>query len=145
MLSMLDKVLQAILKILKKKSEWVLVWSNASSTSAFKAQNIKLSLTGYDEVQIETRINKGTASDGGSSQMTFLRMGTGTYINAIHSLWDSGTAPGFATRNAWVNTAGVGFAGGYWHGGAASGGSSDNYIIPLNIWARKSSGGGQTS
>ena len=139
MLSILDKVLQAILKMLKKKSEWVLVWSNASPTSAFKAQNITLSLSEYDEVQIETRINKGTTSDGGSSQMTFLRMGTGTYINAIHSLWNGGAAPGFATRNAWVNTTSVGFADGYWHGEAASGGVSDNYIIPLNIWARKSS------
>lgn len=42
MLSMLDKILQAILKMLAKKDERVLLWKNASPTSDFNAQTITL-------------------------------------------------------------------------------------------------------
>ena len=42
MLSMLDKILQAILKMLKKKDERVLLWKNASPTSDFNVQTITL-------------------------------------------------------------------------------------------------------
>lgn len=51
-MSLLDKALQAILKMLKKKDEWVLIWQNASPTSTFAPQTINLDLSSYDEVRI---------------------------------------------------------------------------------------------
>ena len=54
MISILDKALQAILKMLQKKDERVLLWSNASPTSAYAKQKVALSLNAGDTVRIES-------------------------------------------------------------------------------------------
>lgn len=114
------------------------VWSNASVSSTFAAQNIKLNLTDYDFVLIYWRIHKsGDATDGAAAQMTLLKMGTGTYMNAIYGIWSGTQYVGFCTRNAWVNTSLVGFADAYWHSGTNSGDKSNNYVIPVEIYGIK--------
>ena len=41
-MSLLDKICQALIKMIRKKTEQVLLWSNASPTSDFNAQTITL-------------------------------------------------------------------------------------------------------
>lgn len=50
-MSLLDKICQALLKILKKKDERVLLWENASPTSIFNEQEISVSTTGFRELK----------------------------------------------------------------------------------------------
>lgn len=55
MRSIIDKALQAILKMLKKKDERVLLWENASPEVAMVAQTISLSKEDYPYIMIEYR------------------------------------------------------------------------------------------
>ena len=128
----------------EEKTIQELLWTNPSPTAEFAAQTVSLDLSEYDAVMIYSRINKNpyassntSATDGSSMYATYLKIGTGTYINLEHSLWNGTANPGFATRNAWATTTGVGFAGGYWHSEGASGGASNNYVIPVEIYGIK--------
>lgn len=116
----------------------VLLWENPKPTEAFAGQTIPLNLSDYDSILVYWNINKsGDATDGAAKQATLLKVGTGTYMNASYGAWSSTQYMGFCTRNIWANTSGVGFAGGYWHGATNSGGASDNYAIPLEIYGIK--------
>lgn len=116
----------------------VLLWENPKPTEAFAGQTISLNLSDYDSILVYWNINKsGDATDGAAKQATLLKVGTGTYMNASYGAWSSTQYMGFCTRNIWANTSGVGFAGGYWHGATNSGGASDNYAIPLEIYGIK--------
>lgn len=140
----LKQIIYKINILNKNKIEIVKLWGNASPTSVFAAQTINLDLSDYSAVLIYSRINKNThaggdasATDGGSMYTTYLKIGTGTYINLAHSLWNGTVSPGFATRNAWAMTTGVGFSEGYWHSQGTSGEASNNYVIPVEIYGIK--------
>lgn len=79
MRSLIDKALQAVLKMLKKKDERVLLWQNASPTSAFTAQTMDLDLTGYDAVEVYVNRNVGSAKTMQNFAKKF-RIPVNTYI-----------------------------------------------------------------
>ena len=56
--SIIDKALQAILKMLQKKDERVLLWENASPDSAFAPQTLTIAnLSGYQRYTILYRFH----------------------------------------------------------------------------------------
>ena len=59
-MSLLDKICQALIKMIRKKPEYVKLWSNASPTSTFNQQTLSLeglAATGVDGVRILTKRN----------------------------------------------------------------------------------------
>ena len=59
-MSLLDKICQAFIKMIRKKPEYKKVWQNASPTSTFNPQVLSLdglAVTGVDGVRILTKRN----------------------------------------------------------------------------------------
>lgn len=59
-MSLLDKICQALIKMIRKKTEYKKLWQNASPTSTFNPQSLSLdglAVTGVDGVRILTKRN----------------------------------------------------------------------------------------
>ena len=138
MLSILDKVLQAILKMLKKKDERVLVWTNASPTSTFNPQKINIDLSDADIVKVffkrYTTATKEFCAD--------------VYVNAAGTmLFGFGEANGagvsFITRLISVDENGIKFESGYDKviTSGSAGGKNETAGVPVRIYKIVSGGG----
>lgn len=130
MLSLLDKVLQAILKMLKKKDEPVLLWKNASPTSDFNEQTITLhDLKNYTRYEIVYYPIRGE----NSRDVAFGVPGYACYLKVITK--DS-TGRRFISQSLDDKTK-LPFGQGRY--GGTDGGA---YEIPIEIYGIKSSGRG---
>ena len=138
MLSLLDKALQAILKILKKKDERVLLWGNASPTSIFDEQDINVNGTGYDSYRV-IAWNQGTTVQvdipiGERGALRDFTHDTGSQTESIY-LWTryvDTTANKITFYKAWVRLT---------SNSTYSAGGNQNFLIPQKIYGIKSSGG----
>lgn len=81
-MSLLDKICQALIKMIRRREKRVLVWTNASPTSKFTKQTLTVDFSdltpGRDMVAIEAAINN--VADSGTT--TFV----GTFINGKRGL-----------------------------------------------------------
>ena len=130
--SIIDKALQAILKMLQKKDERVLLWENASPTSTYAKQKIALSLNEGDTVRIESCLfnnytKRRTIQDFTVGQDGYLFQAL-SYI-----VW----------RTVFVDTSGVQFDNGQNTYVFNSTNIDNAACIPTRIWIVKSSGGGK--
>lgn len=68
-MGLLDKICQALIRIIRRREKWVLVWENASPTSNFPKQFLPIDLTdltsGQNRVAVEAKIN--TAANSGTN------------------------------------------------------------------------------
>lgn len=131
--SIIDKALQAILKMLQKKDERVLLWENASPNSAFAPQTLNVTnLSSYQNYMILYRFH--TTLDMNLTESA--EVGAGTIMN----MCDAGS---IYRRNVTYQANGLTISGisGTRVSGAAD--ITDNkYLIPAKIYGIKSSGGG---
>lgn len=131
--SIIDKALQAILKMLQKKDERVLLWENASPNSAFAPQTLTIAnLSSYQEYAILYRFH----TTENMNLIEFAEVGAGTLIN----MCDAGS---IYRRNVVYQADGLTISdiGGVKISGEVS--ITDNrYLIPVKIYGVKSSGGG---
>lgn len=152
MLSILDKALQAILKILKKKDERVLIWSNASPASTYGEQEISVDTTKFREVKVLAQFYPAGGTDNVQyADVVELTIPVG-YAGDIkmfsHTFGDNDTEAVYVwTRfvkvlankirfeNCWLRLA----------NNSTYSSARNDYLIPLKIYGIKSSGGGQTS
>ena len=151
MLSILDKALQAILKILKKKDERVLIWSNASPASTYGEQEISVDTTKFREVKVLAQFYPA----GGTDNVQYadvveltIPVGYAGDIKMFSHTYGSNTEAVYVwTRFVKVLTNKITFDQ-CWvrltnHATYAS--TLNAYLVPLKIYGIKSSGGGQTS
>ncbi len=131
--SIVDKALQAILKMSQKKDERVLLWENASPNSAFAAQTLTIAnLSGYQRYTILYRFH--TTLDMNLTESA--EVGAGTIMN----MCDAGS---IYRRNVTYQANGLTISDldGTKISGAVN--VTDNrYLIPVEIYGIKSSGGG---
>lgn len=138
--SIIDKALQAILKMLQKKDERVLLWENASPTSLFSAQSIDIDGTGYDWC----RITAYTSGDLITVDVPMNTNGvlrdfthdTGTQTEGLY-LWTRhfrATTTKVTFEKAWLRLT---------NSASYSTDGSQNMLIPQEIYGIKSSGGGK--
>ena len=131
MLSMLDKILQAILKMLKKKDERVLLWKNASPTSDFNAQTITLpDLKNYPMYEVVYYPIRGEDS----RDIAFGIPGYACYLKVVTA---QATGRRFISRSLDDKTK---LAFGQGRYANTDGGA---YEIPIEIYGIKFSGGGK--
>ena len=131
--SIIDKALQAILKMLQKKDERVLLWENASLSSAFAPQTLTIAnLSSYQRYTILYRFH--TTLDINLTESA--EVGAGTIMN----MCDAGS---IYRRNVTYQANGLTISSvdGAKISGAVS--VADNkYLIPVKIYGIKLSGGG---
>lgn len=131
--SIIDKALQAILKMLQKKDERVLLWENASPNSAFAPQTLTITnLSSYQSYMILYRFH--TTLDMNLTESA--EVGAGTIMN----MCDAGS---IYRRNVTYQANGLTISdvSGTKVSGAAD--IADNkYLVPAKIYGIKSSGGG---
>lgn len=140
MLSILDKALQAILKMLKKKDERVLLWKNASPTSTFKGQTLEIQWQSYDMLQFECDF----VTTGNVDKISATTHCVENHVlHADYMYLTQTSAPRVAERNFTCSPEGLTVSDGWY--GLASGKAAVNsdYLIPLAIYGIKSSGGGK--
>lgn len=90
MLSLLDKICQAILNILKKKTEIEKVWSNASPTSTFQPQKITITDDDYDAIDMVFLFSTNYAQIVGTMR---IRLNT-TRRHILNATWGSNATRG---------------------------------------------------
>ena len=137
-MSLLDKTCQAILKMLKKKDERVLLWSNASPTSTFVAQTIALQAETYTAIEV-VGSNVGQSEMYGKGYVSEKSILIGFAGNAREFYWDGR----FFTLNSsgsvtFTDTRQTG-----WSGSAHVFAINNGACIPQKIYGIKSSGGGK--
>lgn len=131
MLSVLDKALQAILKLLKKKDERVLLWKNASPTSEFNAQTITIpELKNYPMYEVVYYPIRGEDS----RDIAFGIPGYACYLKVVTA---QATGRRFISRSLDDKTK---LAFGQGRYANTDGGA---YEIPIEIYGIKFSGGGK--
>lgn len=133
MRSIIDKALQAVLKMLKKKDERVLLWQNASPSSDFAAQTIKLSLKDYDAILLKHKYTKATAYYG----VQFIEVGDSATVYQIASA--KAASLSYLSRDVKVTTSGVTIEAGYGKTiySTSAGGASASNLIPVEIYGVK--------
>lgn len=142
MRSIIDKALQAILKMLKKKDERVLVWENASPASSFASQALNIDLSdltpGKDLVAIE--VSMSTVEDAGTAlfEGTFIDGKRGIRIGFVHG--SSGKAQGYYRSVAFTSNKILTFNNGF-TSNPTQDAIDNNKCIPLRIF--KIFGGGK--
>lgn len=148
MLSILDKALQAILKMLKKKDERVLLWSNASPTSTYGEQEISADTTKFREVKVLAQFYPAGGTDNVQDadvvELTIpvgyagdIKMFSHTYGDNTESVYVwTRFVKVFANKirfeNCWLRLT----------SNATYSSTQNMYLIPLKIYGVKSSGGG---
>ena len=138
MLSMLDKVLQAILKMLIKKDERVLLWSNASPNSTFAPQKLDVSWQDYDSIHTEFKYDTGEDSHRNSESKSCVLRTRGH----LQSIYLTSTGAMRACERYFLLTEdGIQFQSGWFGTGNAAAAIKETSCIPLKIYGVKSSGG----
>lgn len=136
MLSILDKALQAILKMLKKKDERVLLWSNASPNSKFVAQTVPVQASGCDAIEIiGTGLGQSESYGKGFKNVKSILVGAGG--NSVEFYWDMRMFT-FTADNTVVFTAARQTG---WSGQSHTNETNNGASVPLKIYGIKSSGG----
>ena len=149
MLSILDKALQAILKMLKKKDERVLLWSNASPTSTYGEQEISVDTTKFREVKVLAQFHPAGGTDNvqyadvvelttpvgyaGDIKMFSHTYGSNTEAVYVWTRFVKVLTNKITFDQCWVRITN--------HATYAS--TQNTYLVPLKIYGIKSSGGGK--
>lgn len=112
-------------------AEWVLLWENASPTSAFAAQTVQLNLSSYDAVFIYYQ--NSTPKSYGSP---IILVGTPEYVFRFSS--NNGNNQRYFTRSATVTTSGVEFSAcQYFQQGSSNGTAQNTDLVPVKIYGIK--------
>lgn len=127
-MSLLDKICQALIKMIRKKAEHKKLWQNASTSSAFPAQTVPLDLSDYDYVKIRCR------SSGVFRADVLCPIGETTTLGVPSNTLDH--------RDVAVNKTGAQFKTGFYYSTyAGTTKSSDSTCTPEIIVGIKDSGG----
>lgn len=117
-----------------RDSRFVLLWENASPSSAFAAQTISLSLSNYELVAIEFR----TTPTDTQRSIRIVRKGTTGALTEFVNVTSSSAYMTAINRGATVNSTGVTFAIGYTKGMSdSSTEQSESRVIPTRIYGIK--------
>lgn len=117
----------------------VLLWTNASPTSAFAAQTVAVNGTGYSGYLVEVGGVRNETSNSGSLNITFVPMNSAYKAVSSQSYLNSSEANPFyymrmvtsATEN------GITFSTGSYGKPATGSMAGTNYAIPTRIWGVK--------
>lgn len=127
-MSLLDKICQALIKMIRKKAEHKKLWQNASTGSAFPAQTVPLDLNDYDYVKIRCR------SSGVFRADILCPIGETTTLGVPSNTFDH--------RDVTVSKTGLQFKTGFYYSTyAGTTKSSDSTCTPEIIVGIKDSGG----
>lgn len=122
-MSLLDKICQALIKMIRKKDSTKLVWKNASPTSAFVKQSITINADANDLVTIVHEGGSTSAKPGKGGHLFYDEYTTGWVIEH---------------RTVSVHTDNVSFETAYTHKGYAEADATNNSkCIPLAIYVTK--------
>lgn len=125
-MSLLDKICQALIKMIRKKDSTKLVWKNASPTSAFVKQSITINADANDLVTIVHEGGSTSAKPGKGGHLFYDEYTTGWVIEH---------------RTVSVHTDNVSFETAYTHKGYAEADATNNSkCIPLAIYVTKLGG-----
>lgn len=114
-------------------SEWVLLWENASPTSAFAAQTVSLDLSNYDAVFVDS-ISYATEDP----HITCIcPKGIQTRIFRANAAESSNAKMWIASREATVSNSGVVFSKALQSTVTANEGTVNNALIPFRIYGFK--------
>ena len=103
----------------------VLLWTNASPTSAFAAQTVSFNGDSYDAYFIEVRYSYTTST----THLNFANVGATAHLLVTNN---TTTKPAVASRNATPTANSVSFASAYYNGAAQT-----VNAIPTRIWGVK--------
>lgn len=125
-MSLLDKICQALIKMIRKKDSTKLVWKNASPTSAFVKQSITINADANDLVTIVHEGGSTSAKPGKGGHLFYDEYTTGWVIEH---------------RTVSVHTDNISFETAYTHKGYAEADATNNSkCIPLAIYVTKLGG-----
>lgn len=125
-MSLLDKICQALIKMIRKKDSTKLVWKNASPTSVFVKQSITINADANDLVTIVHEGGSTSAKPGKCGHLFYDEYTTGWVIEH---------------RSVSVHTDNVSFETAYTHKGYAEADATNNSkCIPLAIYVTKLGG-----
>ena len=126
-MSLLDKICQALIKMIRKKDSTKLVWENASPTSAFAKQSVPINADANDLITIVHEGGSTSAKPGKGGHLFYDEYTTGWVIQH---------------RTVSVSTNTVSFETAYTHKGYAEGDTvANNKCVPLAIYITKLGGG----
>lgn len=112
----------------------VLLWTNASPTSAFEGQTISLDLSGYDAVEIEFRKNT-------SVNLLYYEKCKIGWNADVQSMWniDISSNATVVYRSFTVSESGITFANSVYKSSpfGTTVGNNNNYMIPYKIYGIK--------
>lgn len=127
-MSLLDKICQALINMIRKKDSTTHVWSNASPSSGFGAQTLKIDLSDADFVDMDIDIT-GT----GRGRVQRFKVGEAGMITSNN---DNTNYTNYCyTRLLKVTTTGITFEDGYFNST-----KSNKYTKPKSIWKIKLGG-----
>lgn len=145
-MSLLDKICQAFIKMIRKKDTTKLVWQNASPTSAFVKQEITINAKADDLVTIVHECGSTSANPGKGGHLFYDEYTTGWVIEHRTVTFGNDTeniyvwtrfAKVFANKirfeNCWLRIA----------SNTTYSSEQNMYLIPLKIYGVKSSGWGK--
>lgn len=125
-MSLLDKICQALIKMIRKKDSTKLVWENASPTSAFAKQSVPINADANDLITIVHEGGSTSAKPGKGGHLFYDEYTTGWVIQH---------------RTVSVSTNTVSFETAYTHKGYAEGDTvANNKCVPLAIYITKLGG-----
>lgn len=131
-MSLLDKICQALVAMIRKKDSTTHMWTNASPSSGFGAQTIKMDLSDADFVDMDIDI-----AGNGRGRVQRFKVGEAGMITSNN---DNTSYTNYCyTRLLKVTTMGITFEDGYFNST-----KTDKYTKPKSIWKIKL-GGRQTS
>lgn len=112
------------------------LWTNSNPNTAFNAQTVSLSLSGYGAVLIKCKWRDTEL--GSPAQNTFFPYTKISVGSTDRVIGPPENGEYISYRNVTVSTTGVNFSTGYYKGkdqyGQTNNGSGTNYCIPLEIW-----------
>lgn len=127
-MSLLDKICQSLIKMIRKKDSTKHVWSNASPSSGFGAQTLKIDLSDADFVDMDIDI-----SGNGRGRVQRFKIGEKGMITSNN---DNTSSTNYCyTRLIEITTTGITFEEGYFNNT-----KTDKYTKPKSIWKIKLGG-----
>lgn len=127
-MSLLDKICQALINMIRKKDSTTHVWTNASPSSGFGAQTLKIDLSNADFVDMDIDI-----AGNGRGRVQRFKVGEKGMITSNN---DNTSYTNYCyTRLLEVTTTGITFGDGYFNST-----KTDKYTKPKSIWKIKLGG-----
>ena len=127
-MSLLDKICQSLIKMIRKKDSTTHVWSNASPSSDFGAQTLTLDLSDADFVDMDIDI-----AGNGRGRVQRFKIGEKGMITSNN---DNTAYTNYCyTRLLEVTTTGITFGDGYFNNT-----KKNTYTKPKTIWKIKLGG-----